>query len=143
MIVIRYVQASDKNVWFSLDAHLSEEEFVKKVRDRQGYVLLEEEKVVGILSYNLFWDNIPFCTLLFVDEKCRGNGYGTELMSYWEKEMHQKGYDLVLVSTQADEIAQHFYRKRGYRDCGCLCIHEGKYEQPMELFMAKNPGGVQ
>ncbi len=143
MSEIRYVQASDKNVWFSLDAHLSEEEFVKKVRDRQGYVLLEEEKVVGILRYNLFWDNIPFCTLLFLDENCRDIGFGRALMSYWEKDMQSKGYELLLVSTQADETAQHFYRKLGYQDCGCLCIHEGEFAQPMELFMAKHIGDAQ
>lgn len=137
MTEIRYVSASDQKAWFALDAHLTEEEFEKKVRDRQGYVLLEEGKVVGILRYNLFWDNIPFCTMLFLDEKCRNKGYGSKLMTYWEKEMLEKGYGMVLVSTQVDETAQHFYRKLGYQDCGCLCIHEGPYAQPMELFMEK------
>lgn len=34
---IRYIQTSDKDFWFSLDRHLPETEFAKKVRDRQGY----------------------------------------------------------------------------------------------------------
>ncbi|MDE7429125.1 MAG: hypothetical protein K2N00_07660 [Lachnospiraceae bacterium] len=34
---IRYIQTSDKDFWFSLDKHLPEAEFAKKVRDRQGY----------------------------------------------------------------------------------------------------------
>lgn len=34
---IRYIQTSDKDFWFSLDRHLPEAEFAKKVRDRQGY----------------------------------------------------------------------------------------------------------
>ena len=34
---IRYIQISDKDFWFSLDKHLPEAEFEKKVRDRQGY----------------------------------------------------------------------------------------------------------
>lgn len=54
---IRYVQMSDRAFWFSLDRHLPEAEFEKKVRDRQGYVLLRDGKPLGLLRYNLFWDN--------------------------------------------------------------------------------------
>lgn len=137
MVEIREVQSSDKKAWLSLDKHLLEKEFEKKVRDRQGYVLLEEGRVTGILRYNLFWDNIPFCTLLMVDTENRGKGYGTKLMTYWEEDMKKQGYDMVLMSTQVNETAQHFYRKLGYVDCGCLCLNTGKHAQPMEMFMAK------
>ena len=41
MIEIRYVQLSDKDFWQRIDKHLSDYEFGKKVRDKQGYVLLE------------------------------------------------------------------------------------------------------
>ena len=67
MIEIRYVKLEDKDFWYSLDKHLPEVEFEKKVRDKKGYVLLEEGKPVALLRYNLFWDNTPFCTMLFVD----------------------------------------------------------------------------
>ena len=40
MIKIRYVQGNDKNFWYSLDKHLSVEEFAKKVANQQDYVLL-------------------------------------------------------------------------------------------------------
>ncbi len=68
MINIRYVQDDDKVFWFKLDQHLTEVEFEKKVRDKMGYVLLEKNNPTGSLRYNLFWDNIPFCTMLYVDE---------------------------------------------------------------------------
>ena len=29
--------------------------------------MLENDKPVGLLRYNLFWDNTPFCTILFID----------------------------------------------------------------------------
>ena len=38
---------------------------MKKVRDKQGYVVWEDGTPKGLLRYNLFWDNTPFCTLLF------------------------------------------------------------------------------
>ena len=63
MVEIRYVQLDDKEFWYSLDRHLPEQEFDKKIRDKRGYVLLEDNEPVGLLRYNLFWDNTPFCTM--------------------------------------------------------------------------------
>ena len=58
-------------------------------------------------------------------------------MEYWETDMKVQGYGMVLVSTQVDEEAQHFYRKLGYKDCGGFVIDISGYEQPMEMFMVK------
>ncbi|MGN0749287.1 MAG: GNAT family N-acetyltransferase [Treponema sp.] len=109
----------------------------KKVNSKQGYVLLENDKPVGLLRYNLFWDNTPFCTMLFIDWNNQKKGYEKELLEYWEKDMKSQGYDFVLTSTQVDETTQHFYRKLGYKDCGGLIIDIPNYEQPMEMFLIK------
>lgn len=87
MIDIRYVQAEDKEFWYSLDKHLPKQEFDNKVKDKRGYVLCVEGNPIGLLRYNLFWDNTPFCTMLFVDWAYHGNGYGRKLMEYWEADM--------------------------------------------------------
>lgn len=137
MINIRYIQEDDKAFWFRLDEHLSEVEFEKKVRDKMGYVLLENNNPVGLLRYNLFWDNIPFCTMLFVAAAYQRLGYGRRLMIHWEKEMRQCGYNMIMTSTQVDEDAQHFYRKMGYSDAGGLIINVPNHEQPMEMFFLK------
>ena len=131
---IRYVKAEDKDFWFRLDLHLPETEFDRKVRDRMGYILSEDDSPAALLRYHLFWDNTPFCTMLFVDWEHQGKGYGRELMSRWEEDMKKAGYGMVMVSTQVDEQAQHFYRKLGYQDAGGLVITIPGYEQPMELF---------
>ena len=134
---IRYITSEDKFFWYSIDKHLPEEEFDKKVRDKQGYVLFVENKPVGLLRYNLFWDNTPFCTLLFIEKQHQKKGFGRLLMDYWEQDMRTQGYGMALTSTQVDEDAQHFYRKLGYKDCGGLTVDVPGYEQPMELFMVK------
>ena len=55
----------------------------------------------------------------------------------FEKEMKKQGYKMTLISTQADEDAQHFYRKLGYIDCGGLIFHDTPFDQPMEMFFRK------
>lgn len=134
---IRYMKISDKSFWYSLDKYLPETEFENKVCNKQGYVLLENDKPVGLLRYNLFWDNTPFCTLLFIDFNFQRKGYGRKLVQYWENDMKLQGYGMVLTSTQVDEEAQHFYRKLGYKDCGGFIVNIQGYEQPMELFLIK------
>ena len=136
-IEIRYVTAQDKEFWYTLDRHLPEDEFEDKVKKNRGYVLWDGETPVALLRYNLFWDNTPFCTLLFVDWPHQKKGYGRMLMAHWEADMKAKGYGILLTSTQVDEDAQHFYRKLGYKDCGGFTVDVPGYEQPMELFMIK------
>ena len=137
MYKIRYVQQEDKEFWYSLDRHLPEAEFDNKVSRKMGYVLLEDGTPIGLLRYNLFWDNTPFCTMLFVDWAHQGKGRGKMLMEHWERDMKEQGYGMLLTSTQVDENAQHFYRKLGYKDCGGFVVDIPGYEQPMELFLIK------
>ena len=135
--MIRHAEESDREFWLAVDRHLPEAEFDRKVQLRRAYVLIEGEKRAALLRYNLFWDSIPFCTLLYVLEDARGRGCGKALIEHWEREMKALGCDLVMTSTQADEGAQHFYRKLGYRDCGGFVLPFNGYEQPTELILAK------
>ena len=135
MIKIRYVEFEDQTFWYRLDKHLPQQEFRKKVENKEGYVLLNDDKAIGLLRYNFFWDNIPFCTMLLIDKNFQNKGYGKKMMEFWENEMKLQGHKIVLTSTQVDEKAQHFYRKLGYQDCGGLLINDGDFKQPMELIL--------
>ena len=135
--VVRCVTEADRAFWFSLDRHLPDAEFGRKVRDRMGYVLTADGKPAALLRYSLFWDSIPFCTMLFVDPAEQRRGFGRMLMAHWEADMKRQGYGLVMTSTQADEEAQHFYRRLGYRDCGGFLLPFPGWEQPLELILAK------
>ena len=135
--MIRFVENQDRNAWYILDKHLPESVFDEKVRCCQGYVCAENEKIIGVLRYNLFWDNTPFCTMLFIDKGYRGQGYGKLMMERWEQDMKALGYGMLMTSTQVDENAQHFYRKLGYKDCGGFVVDVPGYEQPMEMIMIK------
>ena len=135
--MIRYVGINDKKEWYDLDRHLPENVFDEKVRTKRGYVLVEDEKIIGILRYNLFWDNTPFCTMLFIEDSYRSKGYGRQMMEHWEQDMKAQGYGMLMTSTQVDEDAQHFYRKLGYKDAGGFIVDVPGFEQPMEMIMIK------
>jgi ribosomal protein S18 acetylase RimI-like enzyme len=101
-------------------------------------MICDGSKPIGVMRYNLFWDNTPFLTLIIFEEAYRGKGFGRHAMLSWEKEMAELGYKMVMTSTQVDEGAQHFYRKLGYVDRGSLFLDNTPFEQPQEIFMLKN-----
>ncbi len=137
--MIRYAEARDREAWYALDRHLPADGFDEKVRNRQGYVCLADGGVIGVLRWNLFWDSTPFCNLLFIDAAYRGRGYGRALVERWERDMASAGYRVLMTSTRADEGAQHFYRKLGYRDRGGFLPDDPDTgdAQPLEIIMSK------
>lgn len=48
--------------------------------------------------------------------------------------MRPRGYKYALTSTLSNEDAQHFYRKRGYKDCGSLILPG----EPLEIILIKD-----
>jgi len=66
--------------------------------------------------------------MVYFLEEYRKIGLGAKLVKYWEEEMKQKGYKNVLTSTQANEDAQHFYKKIGYKEIGGFKYFDDPYE---------------
>ncbi len=130
--VIRYSERSDLRALAALDKHVSEDE-LERIIDSSRIIVYEKEGIVGWLRFGLFWDEIPFMNMLFIIESERGKGYGTALCDFWENEMRSQGYKYALTSTLSNENAQHFYRKRGYKDCGSLILPE----EPLEIILLK------
>jgi Acetyltransferase (GNAT) family. len=133
MFHIRYVTEQDGAFWRTIDGGLSESEFCLKIRDKRGYVISDGDKPIGVMRYNLFWDHIPFLTLIHIADEYCGKGFGTQSMIHWENEMRGLGYDMLMTSTQVDERGQFFYRKLGYVDMGALFFDD----QAQELVMMK------
>ncbi|NLW70908.1 MAG: GNAT family N-acetyltransferase [Eubacteriaceae bacterium] len=79
MTRIRYAVEADREYWFTLDKHLPPSEFENKTKSKRAYVLSVSGQPRGILRYNLFWDSIPFCTLIYIEEEYRRRGYGRTL----------------------------------------------------------------
>lgn len=137
MLEIKEATKEDKEYWFTLDKHLAVNEFYRILDAKRAYVIWKDGKQVGIWRWNLFWDSVPFITMIYFEEEYRKKGIGRQVMKYWENQMKEQGYKAVMTSTQVDEMAQHFYRKMGYKDCGCLVLDIPELEQPMEMFFIK------
>ena len=136
MFSITYASLEDKPYVCNGNS-LSESEFELKVRDKRCYILRYDEEIIGVMVFNLIFDFIPFLTLMYLEEPYRNKGFGTKAMAHWEDEMRSLGYKMIMISTQVDEDAQHFYRKLGYKDMGSIVMDIAPYQQPLEMFMGK------
>lgn len=130
---IRYANVNDIDFWLSLDKHISIENLTKKINDKECLVILDEEKLVGILRYNLFWDNTPFINMLYIKNSYQRNGYGKELVHFFETEMKLLGYSNVMTSTQINEDGKFFWKSVGYKEIGSFILEE----DPKELIFNK------
>jgi len=124
---------SDYDFIVDRDKHVKKELVKRKIEEEEIYILQESDRKIGWMRFNYFWDHTPFMNMLWIDDEYRGRGYGKKVVCYWEEEMKKKGFESVMTSTQSDEGAQHFYRKLGYKDAGCL-LQEG---EPLEMIMLK------
>ena len=136
--MIRYAEENDFPILRKHDRHISETELKNAIEAKRVLIVCEQNHWIGWLRFNLFWDNIPFMNMLYILEGFRGNGYGGQLVAFWEKEMSKKQYKMVLTSTLSDERAQFFYRKNGYVDCGALLLPG----EPLEILLLKNLDAV-
>jgi GNAT superfamily N-acetyltransferase len=140
MPVIRFALPSDWPFWHSLDGRISRGLFLRKAAVGECYVAEASGVTAGLLRWNRFWDEVPFCTLLFIEASQRGLGLGRALVARWEDDMRALGHGMAMTSTQSDEDAQDFWRLLDYRDAGSFDIDVPGYEQPTELILLKDLG---
>lgn len=130
---IRIVRDSDAEFLSRYDKHISKEEQNNSISLGRIIVAEDRDKVIGWLRWNLFWDNTPFMNMLFLLKEYRNCGYGSAMISEWEKRMKQEGYQYVMTSSLSSEPAQHLYRKMHYTDSGALRLPG----EPLEIIFLK------
>jgi ribosomal protein S18 acetylase RimI-like enzyme len=134
-VEISYAAEGDIRYLLRNDDHVPEGVMRGKVARQEMIVARVEGKPVGWLRFGHFWDFVPFLYMLAVEEEERRRGYATRMIEFWEGEMLRRGCGMVMTSTQADEQAQHLYRRLGYRDCGAV-LFPGQL--PLEVFLVKS-----
>jgi len=132
-MIIKYAETTDFLWLKEHEQYISDKMLEAKIKAKEIYIVWENEKIIGWLRYNYFWDNVPFMNKIFFLKEYRQKGYGRKLVNHWENEMKEKGFANVLTSTQSNEEGQHFYRKMGYTEIGGL-----KYlDEPYEIIFCK------
>lgn len=121
-MTIRTATESDLKILCDHDKHISAAEHRNIIGLKRVLIAEDNGKFIGWLRWNLFWDNIPFMTMLYIIEDYRNMGIGTSLVKTWEDLMNKENYRMLLTSSLSDETAQHFYRKLGYRDSGSIIL---------------------
>ena len=110
---------------------------VKLNKSANGYEIISDGLEVGVIEYKAFWDGMPYLSLIKLLPEYRRKGIGRQAMQLFETEMKRAGNKALLLSTQSDEDAQHFYRKLGYKECGSLILENTPFAQPTEMFFIK------
>lgn len=128
---ITLAAADDLSAIRRYDRHIPPERLEECIRAGRVLVLREGEVLLGVLRWSLFWQSIPFLDLIYLDESCRGLGWGRRMMERWESDMARLGFRYVMLSTQADEDAQFFYEKLGYRRIGAFLPPDQEAEELM------------
>ncbi len=130
---IRHASIDDLLTLLKYDIHIKEELLKESILQNRVYVVEDKHTLIGILRYNLFWDNTPFLNFLYVIEQYRNQRFGSELVNYYENEMKKLGYFYLMLSTPSNETSKFFYRKHNYKRIGSF-----KYlDDPLEIIMAK------
>jgi len=77
----------------------------------------------GILGYWV-WNWIHM-DILWIDEKLRGQGYGSQLLSEIERMATDRGCECIELDTYSFQ-APDFYKARGYENCGTIEYAQGQ-----------------
>lgn len=119
---IRIAKKEDVKLILEYDKHIAENELYLSIASGRVIIAEYDNKFIGWLRWNLFWDNTPFMNMLYIIEDYQNKGYGKKLVTFWENLMKENNYKLVMTSTLSNENAQHFYRKLNYIDSGSLFL---------------------
>jgi ribosomal protein S18 acetylase RimI-like enzyme len=122
----------------ALSACPDDEKLRAQIRDGRLRIIESAGEPVGFIKFYVLWEMLPFIEVLVVREDRRRRGIGRDAVRSWEREMAGRSFRRVITSTQADETAQEFWRRIGYRDCGSLMLPGW----PAELFLFHDIGDV-
>lgn len=130
--------ASERDFAFlrALSTGPDDETLHAQIRDGRLRIMESAGEPVGFLKYYILWEMLPLIEVIVVREDRRRCGIGRDAVRAWESEMAARSFRRAIVSTQADETAQEFWRRIGYRDCGSFTLPDW----PSELFLYRDIG---
>ncbi|MCI8728120.1 MAG: hypothetical protein HFG66_18890 [Hungatella sp.] len=65
-MTVKFMEKQDKNFVMSIDKHVNDTEYKKRVYTKTGYIMLEKDVPMAMMHYSVLWDNLPFLNFIFV-----------------------------------------------------------------------------
>jgi len=120
-IEIRFAQQDDLNWCVDLDRQVGEEIIKHKIEVSEIIVVELKGKLIGYLRLEYMWSKVPYMSLILLQKEHQGHGIGRAVLEYLETYLREKGYTVVLSSSQVDEPApQAWHRAVGFEECGVI-----------------------
>lgn len=108
--------------------------FDEAISTQKVLLALEDEKVVGYLTFHIIWGNTPYIELLRVSSSYQKKGIGSKLLLELEKKLKADGHEVLLSSSErVNDVGNNFHKKYGFDPIGELNMIYGK-----EVFYKKN-----
>ena len=97
------------------------ENISKKVERKEIIVALENEKMIGVISFEYIWTTRPYISSIFVHPEFRRQNVGSELLAYLAEFLSSRGYHYLYSSTEDNsESAKSWHLKNGFTVSGAL-----------------------
>jgi ribosomal protein S18 acetylase RimI-like enzyme len=132
--MIRVARGSDFTFLRGFSTDPTDRQLRAQIQDGRLRIIESTEGQVGFIKFYVLWEILPFIEVIMVRDECRRCGIGRRAVRAWEGEMAARSLSRAIVSTPANETAQEFWRRIGYRDCGSLALPG----RPIELFMYRD-----
>lgn len=81
MITLKKAEEEDANFRATVDGH------VKSIADGRAYIILNDGAPVGVIAYTMFWEELPFLTLIKLLPEYRRRGFGRVAIALFEEEL--------------------------------------------------------
>ena len=120
MIMIRTPREEDWAAWHALDPALPFDRYLRIIRDRQGYLLLLEGEPAAVFRFSFFQERIPLGDVPACDSRFAAEALDLALLSWWEQDLLQRGYDRALLAAPCDDGILARLGALGFRPAGTL-----------------------
>lgn len=107
--------------------------FDDAIATQKIFIALENEKIIGYVTYHILWGNTPFIELLRVTSNYQRKGIGSKMFTALADKLKADGYNTLISSSEKiNEIGNEFHKKQGFQPIGELDMIFGK-----EIFYLK------
>ena len=65
-MTVKFMEKQDKNFVMSIDKHVNDTEYKKRVYTKTGYIMLEKDVPMAMMHYSVLWDNLPFLNFILL-----------------------------------------------------------------------------